>query len=102
MTTFLENMSQNTTLASTYAYVHAGLYPQYVSAFETRCHMLNNQTLAPLPSQASNQAALASYFNTLDNLWVGMTSLMSIYQASTDPLAQHIYAVWMASASLFL
>jgi hypothetical protein len=34
--------------------------------------MLNNQTLAPLPSQASNQAALASYFNTLDNLSCGL------------------------------
>ena len=52
---FTQLLSGNDTLASTYAYAHASLYPQYLAAFQTRCELLNNGTLKLLPSLASNE-----------------------------------------------
>ena len=53
LTLFTQTLIENDTLSNTYAYHHAALYPMYLAAFETRCALLSNGTLKPLPSSAS-------------------------------------------------
>jgi hypothetical protein len=74
------------------------MYPQYVTAFQTRCTCLNNGTLTPLPSLASNQAALAQYFTTLDNLWQGFENLVTQYAGSDDLVIKYILQAWQTCA----
>ncbi len=68
VTAFITALSQadnSVILTNTYAYVHAQLYPRYVEAFETRCNMINNGTLTPLPTQTSNQVSLFDVYHQM-------------------------------------
>eukprot|EP00042_Codosiga_hollandica_P038236 m.309148 g.309148 ORF g.309148 m.309148 type:complete len:926 (+) comp55339_c0_seq1:5-2782(+) len=91
---FLQLLAGNETTQETYVQAHASLFVANMAAYVTRCEMLTNGTLSPLPSPTSDAAALQSYLTTAQQLWQGLVSVLGNYQTSADPLAQLLSQLW--------
>jgi hypothetical protein len=83
---------------SLYELSHALLALESVSTWNSRCAGLNNGSISPLPSSASERAADASYVNTATNLAEGLATVLDGYSDSTDARQIIIYNLWKASA----
>lgn len=95
LTSYIENLSLNQTTEQTYIFSHASIYIANLNAYSTRCNMIMNGTLAPLPNLGSDLAALESYLSSASELWNGMLFVLSQYQVSSDPLESLLYQLWL-------
>lgn len=99
LTRFVEGMRAVGQFAdSLYELSHALLTLESVATWNARCAGLNNGSISPLPSSASERAADASYVNTATNLAEGLATVLDGYSDSTDARQIIIYNLWKASA----
>jgi hypothetical protein len=96
LTHFVQVAGANESTSQTYVVAHAGVFIGTLDAYVSRCNMLVNGTLPPLPTPASDEAALASYLSSAQQLWIGFAFVMSQYEASSDPLEQALFQLWLA------
>jgi len=95
-TIFIERMTMKG-FAYRYETTHANLFLQSVDTMVTRCNMLNNGTITPLPSPQSQQAADQSYASTVNNLDTGLINVLMSYAESSDATKKFIYSLWIES-----
>jgi hypothetical protein len=77
-----------------YESAHALLFARTVQSWTDRCNMINNGTITPLPTLASEQAANALYTSNSANLGNGLLSVLAGYASSSDPDQQKIFAIY--------
>lgn len=77
-----------------YELAHAILMITSTDTWTNRCNGLNNGTIVPLASRASESAADTLYVNTPTNLGTGLISLLTSYANTVDPTKQKIYSIW--------
>jgi hypothetical protein len=82
---------------SLYELAHALLSLESITAWENRCNGLNNGTITPLSSFASEKAADASYITTAVNLCQGLSTVLNSYQDSNDEMKKVIWTIWNAT-----
>ena len=96
---FIEGMRSIGLFAdSLYELAHALLALDSLAAWQTRCAGLNNGTIAPLASKASEEAADASYVYSATNLGAGLATVLNGYAGSADPRKALISALWVNSS----
>jgi hypothetical protein len=82
---------------SLYELAHALLALDSLAAWQARCAGLNNGTIAPLASKASEEAADASYVYSATNLGAGLAAVLDGYVGSADPRKAFIGELWANS-----
>ena len=83
---------------SRYELAHALLALDAVAAWQARCAGLNDGSITPLASVASEIASEAAYVASPTNLAAGLATVLQGYAGSSDPDKAAIYTVWVASA----
>ena len=79
---------------SLYELAHALLSLESIKAWESRCNGLNNGTITPLSSTASEKAADASYITTALNLCQGLSTVLNSYQDSMYDTKKVKWSIW--------
>jgi len=85
---------------SLYELAHALLSLESIKAWESRCNGLNNGTITPLSSTASEKAADASYMTTALNLCQGLSTVLNSYQDSMDDTKK--WTIWNRTKGFLL
>lgn len=80
---------------SKYELAHALLGSRAIGVWSERCEGLQNKTITPLASVASQRAADALYQSTGANMYGGLNTVISAYAGATDPDKARIYALWV-------
>jgi len=80
-----------------YELAHAIVGGAAVASWGSRCAGLQNGTIAPLPSVASEKAADALYVGTAENLYAGLGSVIAGYAGSSDADKRKILQIWSAA-----
>lgn len=94
LSTFIINMRKGGFADAQYELAHAILMITSTDTWTNRCNGLNNGTIVPLASRASESAADTLYVNTPTNLGTGLISLLTSYANTVDPTKQKIYSIW--------
>jgi hypothetical protein len=80
-----------------YELAHALLGAAALRSWGDRCGGLQNGTIAPLPSEASERAADALYQSTAGNLYGGLGAVIAGYAGSPDAKRAEIFKLWSAT-----
>jgi hypothetical protein len=83
---------------SMYELAHALLALDSLAAWQARCAGLNDGSIAPLASAASEKAADASYVSSATNLAAGLAAALEAYAGSADSRKALIFQLWTNSA----